>query len=109
MADAERIRLIVRGDDMGSCHTANEACLRCYQKGILRSVGVMVPAPWYPEAARMLRENPGLDVGVHLTLTSEWEGCKWGSVPHAPSLCNRRGYFLPMTSQRDDFPQAPAS
>lgn len=89
---------------MGSCHTANEACLRCYQKGILRSVEVMVPAPWYPEAARMLRETPRLDVGVHLTLTSEWEGCKWGPVTHAHSLCDRRGHFLPMTSQRDDFP-----
>lgn len=108
--DAEReyhagaIRLLVRGDDMGSCHTANEACIRCYREGILRSVEVMVPAPWYPEAVRMLQECPELDVGVHLTLTSEWEGCKWGPVTHAPSLCDRRGHFLPMTSQRDDFP-----
>lgn len=104
-AQAEgEIRLIVRGDDMGSCHTANEACLQCYRRGILRSVEVMVPAPWYPEAVRMLREHSGLDVGVHLTLTSEWEGCKWGPVTRAPSLCDRRGHFLPMTSQRDDFP-----
>lgn len=110
VAEAQRehntgaIRLIVRGDDIGSCHAANEACLRCYQKGILRSVEVMVPAPWYPEAVRMLQEHPRLDVGVHLTLTSEWEGCKWGPVTRAPSLCDRRGHFLPMTSQRDGFP-----
>jgi predicted glycoside hydrolase/deacetylase ChbG (UPF0249 family) len=102
--DVSRIRLIVRGDDMGSCHAANEACIRCYREGILRSVEVMVPAPWYMEAIQMLKEHPGLDVGVHLTLTSEWEGYKWGPVTHAPSLCDRRGHFLPMTSQRPDFP-----
>lgn len=102
--NADEIRLIVRGDDMGSCHTVNEACILCYSEGIMRSVEVMVPAPWYLEAVRMLKEYPELDVGVHLTLTSEWEGCKWGPVTHAPSLCDRRGYFLPMTSQRDDFP-----
>lgn len=104
MHSTGEIRLIVRGDDMGSCHAANEACIRCYQRGILRSVEVMVVAPWYPEAAWMLREHPRLDAGVHLTLTSEWEGCKWGPVTHAPSLCDRRGHFLPTTSQRDDFP-----
>lgn len=98
------IRLLVRGDDMGSCHAANEACLRCYREGILRSVEVMVPAPWYPEAVRMLREHPELDVGVHLTLTSEWEGCKWGPVTRAPSLCDGRGHFLPTVSQRADYP-----
>ncbi|MCS6830736.1 MAG: ChbG/HpnK family deacetylase [Armatimonadota bacterium] len=98
------IRLIVRGDDMGSCHAANEACIYCYQQGIMRSVEVMVPAPWYPEAVQMLKQHHGLDVGVHLTLTSEWEGCKWGPVTRAPSLCDRRGYFFPTTSQRTDFP-----
>lgn len=101
---AGEIRLIVRGDDMGSSHSANEACVLCYREGIMRSVEVMVPAPWYPEAVKLLRENPGLDVGVHLTLTSEWENCKWGPVTRAPSLCDRRGHFLPMTSQRADFP-----
>lgn len=98
------IRLIVRGDDMGSLHAANEACLLCYRQGIMRSVEVMVPAPWYAEAVRMLKDNPGLDVGVHLTLTSEWEGCKWGPLTRAPSLCDHYGHFLPMTSQRPDFP-----
>ncbi|MCS6949833.1 MAG: polysaccharide deacetylase family protein [bacterium] len=98
------IRLIVRGDDMGSCHAANEACLRCYKEGILRSVEVMVPAPWYAEAVRMLREHPDLDVGVHLTLTSEWESCKWGPITCAPSLCDSRGHFLPTVSQRADYP-----
>jgi predicted glycoside hydrolase/deacetylase ChbG (UPF0249 family) len=100
----KEIRLIVRGDDIGSCHAANEACIRCCRDGIVRSLEIMVPTPWYKEAVKMLKENPGIDVGVHLTLTSEWQFYKWGPVTHAPSLVDRHGHFFPMTSQRRDFP-----
>lgn len=103
-AENSAIRLIVRGDDIGSSHAANVACIRCYREGIVRSVEVMVPAPWFNEAVQMLRENPALDVGVHLTLTSEWENNKWGPVTEAPSLVDRQGHFFPATRQRADFP-----
>jgi hypothetical protein len=98
------IKLVVRADDIGSCHTANLACIQVYREGIARSVEVQVPCPWFNEAARMLRENPGYDVGVHLTLTSEWENYKWGPLTQAPSLVDPNGHFYPMTSQRADFP-----
>jgi len=98
------IRLIVRADDMGSSHAANAACIRAFKEGIVRSVEVMAPAAWFPEAAALLAENPGLDVGVHLTLTSEWDACKWGPLTRAPSLSDADGYFFPTTSQRSDFP-----
>jgi chitin disaccharide deacetylase len=52
----------------------------------------------------MLRENPGYDVGMHLTLTSEWENYKWGPLTQAPSLVDAQGHFYPTTSQRPDFP-----
>ena len=103
-SSAGQIKLIVRADDIGSCHAANLACINSYRDGIARSVEVMVPAPWFNEAVKMLNENPGLDVGVHLTLTSEWEFCKWGPVTQAPSLVDEQGHFFPMTSQRPDFP-----
>ncbi|OHB63155.1 MAG: hypothetical protein A2Y76_15395, partial [Planctomycetes bacterium RBG_13_60_9] len=83
---------------------ANLACIQSYREGIVRSVEVMVPCPWFNEAAKMLRENPGLDVGVHLTLTSEWENYKWGPLTQAPSLVDEQGNFYPTTSQRADFP-----
>jgi hypothetical protein len=102
-AEAE-IRLIIRGDDMGMCHAVNEACIQCYQEGAMRSVEVMVPTPWYKEAVKLLQETPGLDVGVHLTLTSEWDLCKWGPITRAPSLLDKHGHFLPATIQRPDFP-----
>jgi len=44
----------------------------------------------------MLKENPGLDVGIHLTLTNEWENIKWGPLSNVPSLTDKNGYFFPM-------------
>jgi chitin disaccharide deacetylase len=103
-APADRIRLIVRADDMGAAQGINEACIRAYREGIAKSVEVIVPGPWFLQAVQMLKDNPGLDVGVHLCLTSEWESVKWRPLTAAPSLVDENGYFYPMTSQRKDFP-----
>lgn len=98
------IRLLVRGDDIGSCHAANVACIQTYKEGVVRSLEVMVPAPWFNEAVELLKEAPGVDVGVHLVLTSEWDYYKWGPLTNAPSLVDSQGHFFPTTSQRSDFP-----
>jgi predicted glycoside hydrolase/deacetylase ChbG (UPF0249 family) len=90
------IRLIVRGDDMGSSQASNEASIRCFKDGVMRDVEVMAVGPWFPQAARLLRENPGLDVGLHLALTSEWDNVKWRPLTPAPSLVGRDGTFHPM-------------
>jgi CubicO group peptidase (beta-lactamase class C family)/predicted glycoside hydrolase/deacetylase ChbG (UPF0249 family) len=89
-------RLIVRGDDMGSFHSANTASVESFRNGIETSVEVMVVAPWFPEAVRMLKENPGVDVGIHLTITSEWDNIKWRPLTHCPGLTDKNGYFFPM-------------
>ena len=102
------IRLLVRGDDIGSSHTANVACIESYKNGIMRSVELMVPGPWFPEAVRLLNENPGLDVGVHLVITSEWNDIKWRPLTCCPSIVDRDGYFYPMIWQREDFPEGTA-
>jgi chitin disaccharide deacetylase len=99
------IYLLVRGDDIGSSHTANLACIESYRNGIVRSVELMVPGPWFPEAVRLLNENTGLDVGVHLVLTSEWNDIKWRPLTCCPSLTDQDGYFYPMVWQRPDFPK----
>lgn len=98
------VRLIVRGDDIGSSHAANLACIESYRSGIVRSVELMVPCPWLPEAIRLLKENPGLDVGVHLVLTSEWEGMKWRPLTSAPSLVDADGFFFPMVWPNPNLP-----
>ncbi|MBN2413457.1 ChbG/HpnK family deacetylase [candidate division KSB1 bacterium] len=98
------IRLIVRGDDMGFCHSVNLGCIQSYQDGIMTAVEVMVPSPYFLEAAEMLNNNPGLDVGIHLTLNSEWEKIKWGPVTNAPSLVDENGYFFQMVWPDEAYP-----
>jgi len=93
-AQNEKIRLLVRSDDMASSHAANVSCIEVATKGISRSIEIMVPCPWFFEAAQMLRQNPGIDVGVHLTVTSEWDGIKWGPITASPSLADADGNFL---------------
>jgi CubicO group peptidase (beta-lactamase class C family)/predicted glycoside hydrolase/deacetylase ChbG (UPF0249 family) len=97
-------KLIVRGDDMGSSQASNVASLISAIDGIETSIEVMVVAPWFPEAARLLREHPGTDVGVHLTLTSEWDNIKWRPLTHCPSLTDKNGYFLPMMGPNKNHP-----
>ncbi len=97
-------RLIVRGDDMGSSHASNVACMETYKNGIETSIEVLVVAPWFPEAARLLRENPGIDVGLHLAVTSEWDNIKWRPLTNCPSLTDRNGYFLPMMGVDPNYP-----
>jgi predicted glycoside hydrolase/deacetylase ChbG (UPF0249 family) len=93
-AQIGKIRLLVRSDDMASSHAANVSCIDVATKGISRSVEIMVPCAWFFEAAQMLRQNPDIDVGVHLTLTSEWDGIKWGPITPSPSLADGDGNFL---------------
>ncbi len=97
-------KLIVRGDDMGYSHSGNLALIKSYQEGIQTSIEVIVPSPWFPEAVKMLAENPGSDVGIHLALTSEWDNVKWRPLTQVPSLTDQDGYFLPMSFPNPNYP-----
>ncbi len=97
-------RLIVRGDDMGYAHAGNEAIMNTYTEGIVTSVEVIVPSPWFPEAVRMLADHPDLDIGVHLAITSEWDNVKWRPMTPAPSLRDADGYFYPMIRPNENYP-----
>lgn len=97
-------RLIVRGDDMGFSHSGNEALIKCSREGIQTSIEVLVPTPWFPEAVRLLEENPGIDVGIHLTLTSEWDNVKWRPVSECPSITDEDGYLYPFIWPNNNYP-----
>jgi predicted glycoside hydrolase/deacetylase ChbG (UPF0249 family) len=98
-------RLIIRGDDMGYSHAGNEALVKCYQDGIEKSIEVLVPSPWFPEAVEMLKQIPTADVGIHLTLTSEWDNVKWRPISDCPSLRDADGYFFPMVRPNKNYPK----
>lgn len=97
-------RLIVRGDDMGYSHSGNLALIKCSKEGIQTSIEVIVPSPWFPEAVKLLNENPTIDVGIHLALTSEWDNVKWRPLSDCPSLRNKDGYFYPMVFPNPNYP-----
>jgi len=97
-------RLLVRGDDMGYTHSGNEALIECYQHGIEKSIEVLVASPWFPEAVKLLKQNSGVDVGIHLDLTSEWENIKWRPLSDCPSLKDSAGYFFPMVFPNKNYP-----
>ncbi|HMJ68748.1 MAG TPA: polysaccharide deacetylase family protein [Cyclobacteriaceae bacterium] len=98
-------RLIVRGDDMGYSHSGNLALIKCSKEGIQTSIEVIVPSPWFPEAVRLLKENPQIDVGIHLALTSEWDNVKWRPMTDCPSLRTPDGYFYPMVFPNPNYPK----
>ncbi|MEP7108003.1 MAG: polysaccharide deacetylase family protein [Ferruginibacter sp.] len=97
-------RLIVRGDDMGFTHAGNEALINVNKKGIETSIEVIVVSPWFPEAVKLLQQNPGVDVGIHLALTSEWENLKWRPLTDCASLTDSNGYFYPMVYPNKNYP-----
>jgi predicted glycoside hydrolase/deacetylase ChbG (UPF0249 family) len=104
MLQAQDIKLIIRGDDIASSHAANIGCIESYQNGIMTSVELMPPCPWFFEAVKMLNENPNLDVGVHLTLTSEWDYIKWRPITKCPGLTDDAGNFFPMVWKNENYP-----
>jgi len=72
--------LIINCDDMGMNYAANMGGIEGMEKGLITSGTVMTPCPWFSQIAEYSRKNPLKDLGVHLTLTSEWRQYRWGSV-----------------------------
>lgn len=88
--------LILHADDIGVAHSVNAASIAAFEKKGISSGSIMVPCPWFPEIAAYVRDHPGLDLGIHITLTAEWKNYKWGGVLSSkdiPSLLNKEGFF----------------
>ena len=62
-------RLLVNADDMGLCESVNYGILSAYENGIVTSCTVMAGMPGFTHAIKLLKANPGLGVGVHMTLS----------------------------------------
>ena len=90
--------LIVHADDIGLSRSVNIAAGNAFENGAITSGSVIVPSPWFPDFAAYYREHQPVDVGIHITLTAEWEYYKWGGVSPAgeiPSLLDDHGHFHP--------------
>jgi predicted glycoside hydrolase/deacetylase ChbG (UPF0249 family) len=98
---AGEIKLIVRADDFGMCHAVNDGILRAFTGGIVTQASVMVPCPWFTEAAAMARTH-AIPVGVHQTLTCEWDFLRWRPLTDGPSLTGLDGTFLRSVAEARD-------
>ena len=98
LADDARV-VVLHADDIGMCQSSLAAWRDLLDFGVLTSAAAMPPCPWFPATAvacRELRGHPRLDMGVHLTLTSEWAGYRWGplsSADRASGLLDGQGYL----------------
>jgi hopanoid biosynthesis associated protein HpnK len=64
-------QLIVNADDLGLTSGVNRGILRAFQDGIVTSASLLVTGSAFEEAVALARQNPELDVGLHLTLVEE--------------------------------------
>ncbi|MFW9949019.1 MAG: polysaccharide deacetylase family protein [Candidatus Thorarchaeota archaeon] len=72
--------VILHIDDVGFSHASNVATFECLDFGVASCGSAIVPAPWFLETASICRKNPSYDIGVHITLTCEYELYRWRAL-----------------------------
>jgi predicted glycoside hydrolase/deacetylase ChbG (UPF0249 family) len=94
--------LIVHADDLGMAHSINVASIKGLETGLVTSASIMIPCSWLPEIAAYARTHREADLGLHLTLTSEWSLYRWGPIlpkDRVPSLFDSSGYLYPTETE----------
>ena len=78
--------IMLHADDIGMCEEANIAADAQLKNDYIQSAAIMMPCPNAEEFVTWAINNPKEDVGLHLTLTSEWQKYRWGPVTNADQV-----------------------
>lgn len=68
--------LLITSDDFGMTLSVNRGIEEAFLRGVVGASNLMVPCPWFPDAVRRVLQHQ-LPVGIHLTLTCEWDLYRW--------------------------------
>jgi len=94
--------LVIHADDFGMNHSVNRATSAALLNHWITSASILVPCPWFLEAAEFAKAHQDLDLGIHQALNSEWTTFRWGPVTskdQVPTLLDDQGY-LPLDTPR---------
>jgi predicted glycoside hydrolase/deacetylase ChbG (UPF0249 family) len=97
--------LIIHADDLAVSHSVDAASFAALERRAATAASIMVPCPWLTEVADYAKSHPEADLGLHLTLTSEWKTYRWGpaaSRAEVSGLLDPEGNLwpdVPMVSQ----------
>jgi predicted glycoside hydrolase/deacetylase ChbG (UPF0249 family) len=64
-------KLVVNADDFGFTRDVNRGIVEAHRNGILTATTIMSNGAAFDDAVRLARENPTLDIGVHLVLVGQ--------------------------------------
>lgn len=101
--------LLINADDFGMYQAFNEAVVRACKEGIVRSTSLMAPCPGASQAIHLLRENPDIPFGVHLSVIRDISQYHWGPLTpqeRVPSLCDENGNFYSTERMSEMLDQA---
>jgi len=90
--------LIIHADDLAVAHSEDAASFDALDRNAVTSASIMIPCPWLTEVADYAKAHPDADLGLHLTLTSEWKTYRWGPIESkdkVPSLVAPDGSLWP--------------
>ena len=91
---SDKIVLILHADDIGMCEEANVSAQNYLKEGHIQSAAIMMPCAYAKDMIQWAKKNPDQDIGLHLTLTSEWKTWRWPSltpIEEVPGLIDEEG------------------
>lgn len=90
--------VVIHVDDVGMSRSSNLGAIKSMSEGVANSCSIMMPCSWVSEYFHYLQKNPGIDAGLHLTMTSEWGEYRWGPLAgkaQVPGMVDTEGCMWP--------------